>query len=223
MKKIIDLTHKITNNMPVFPGDPKVEIDNAIFGDKSAYNVSIVKMGSHTGTHIDAPSHLTFLNNGLQSISLSKLIGIAEVIDLGNIKPDSIIEVSQIIPHIDRIKPNGKIILKTNWSRYWNTPDYFLSYPSISIESAELFADRDIDMLAIEQPSTHQILHEQIHSILLSKGIIILENLANTSEINADTVYLTVLPLNIENIDGSPVRAVAVVYPESVMEQLEQA
>src|SRR6185503_17457539 len=86
---IHDVSVPITNTTPVWPSDPQVSLTPQahLSRDKShTVRLTNIQMGSHTGTHIDAPWH--FVDNGrqLNQIPLETLVGKATVFELPNIR-----------------------------------------------------------------------------------------------------------------------------------------
>ncbi len=210
MARIIDLTHVVTNAMPVFPGDPEVIIRPSALGAEKQYLVSKVTIGTHTGTHVDAPRHLMPQGISVDQLDIGSLIGWAQVLDLPRKSECSEIGVSDLRAFEKQIGEGSRLLLCTGWGKYFGQPRYFTDFPGISEEAAEWLASRRIGLLGIEQPSTHPVKHRQTHEILLSRGVVLVESLANLQELTMNRVYLIVLPLKLLGADGAPARVVAI-------------
>jgi len=79
--RYIDITRPIRQRMRTYPGDPRVRIDRVSDTRRGdAANVSLIRIGSHTGTHVDAGRHLGGLRGSVESLPLSALIGPARVV-----------------------------------------------------------------------------------------------------------------------------------------------
>lgn len=83
-------------------------------------------------------------------------------------------------------------------------------FPGLTVGAAQWLAERQIALLGLEQPSTHPTDYIKTHRALLGAGVVLVESLVNLHLIDRDEFWLAVLPLNLAGLDGSPVRAVAV-------------
>jgi len=205
--KIYDLSVNIYSNMLKWPSDPEIEIRPFLSIKNGApANLSILNMGSHTGTHIDAPYHFNLNGKTVDKLSLYDLIGEAIVVE---IKSD-VISVNEL-KNID-LKKYKRILFKTKNSMFQTNkfnPDYtYLDFPA----AKELLKNNvklvGIDYLSIEKfdSKTHNV-----HKILTQNNIIILETL-NLSKINPGEYFLVALPLKIKNCDGAPARVVLIKF-----------
>lgn len=210
MKRIIDLTHTISDGMPVFPGDPGVEFVRTAYIHEGGYNVTRIAMGTHTGTHVDVPHHVLHDDRGVDSIALDAIVGWAEVLDLGEVAPGSEITSADLDRFAGRVPDGGRVLLRTGWSKRWGAPEFYTEFPGISEGAAAWLIARKVKLFGIEQPSVHTKLHREVHKALLSTGIVLVETLANLHEITAERVYLAALPMKLAGLDGAPMRVVAI-------------
>jgi len=206
---ILDVSLGIGPDMLTWPGDPPVEIDPAkrlAKGDPA--NVSELRLGTHTGTHVDPPFH--FIDGGptADALDLDVLVGPAVVADLRHAGPS-------ITPaDLDALNlPAGttRVLFRTPNSELWTSktvrfPD---SYTALTPESARWCVDRGIrlvgtDFLSIEQRGAPG---HPTHVALLKAGAIILEGL-DLSRIDPGAYELFVLPLKVLDGDGAPARAI---------------
>lgn len=209
--KVIDLTHNICAEMPVYPDTEQPIIQKVKTFQMDGYRESKLMMSSHTGTHIDAPAHM--LSNGkyLNSLDISYFIGNATIIDLSkeNIR---LINVDRLKSFVDKIKNVEFLIIRTGWSKYFGNEKYFEDFPSLSEESAKWLAEFKLKGIGIDAISIDDMKSTTFsnHNILMKNNIIIIENLTNLHSIDEEYFTLSILPLKYENADGSPVRAVAI-------------
>jgi len=210
MKRIIDLTYPITESMPVFPGDPGVEFARVAAIHEGGYNVTRISLGTHAGTHVDAPSHVLLDDRGVDSIPLDSLVGWAEVLDLGDLAPGSEIISADLDGFAARVTDGARLLLKTGWGKRWGTPEFYTDFPGISEGGAAWLIARKVKLLGIEQPSVHTKRHREVHKALLSSGMVVLETVANLHEITSDRVYLAALPIKLAGLDGAPMRVIAI-------------
>lgn len=209
MNKIIDLSYDITHQMKVFPGDPAVGVLRH-HNYQNGYFVSQLIIGTHAGTHVDAPVHKIKGAMAIDEISIDKFFGRAYVMDLSGLKPLDEITSKHLEKHRDMIKGIRAVILKTNWGQHSGREDYYSDFPGISEEAVEWFCSQGIDLIGLETPSVHAVKHQEIHTLLLEKGIGIVENLAHVNEIKSNYVQFFAVPLKLAGLDGSPVRAFAI-------------
>lgn len=209
--KITDLTQIISPNMPVFPGDEKPFLKRKAILEKDGFREMEISLSTHTGTHIDAPAHI--LENGpfLDNMNVGHFIGKAVIIDFSKMD-ETLIETDFLKSHEERIKTVDFVVIKTGWSRYWGEESYYSGFPSLSEEAAEWLAEFNLKGVGIDAISIDDIESTtlRVHKKLLSKNIIIIENMTNLDSVCEDEFLLSVMPLKVENADGSPVRAVSI-------------
>lgn len=208
--KIIDLSYPINHAMPVFPGDPPVEFSPAASVQESGYSVTRVCVGTHVGTHVDAPRHRLPDGPAVDSLPLERLVGRAEVLDLGKLPPRAEITAETLAPFVDRVRRGCRLLIKTSWGRRWPSPEFFTNFPGILPDAAWWLIDRKVALLGIEQPSVHAKLHQEVHTTLLSAGVILIETMANFHQLTRQRVRLIALPMKLAGLDGAPVRAIAI-------------
>lgn len=209
--KIIDLTHTMHGDMPVFPGTEKPIFLPANTIEKDGFKETKFSMYSHTGTHIDAPSHMLEGSNFLDELDISHFIGRAAILDFSNIKNKEITK-EDLLKYEKRLKDLDFVLLMTGWSKYWNSDKYFEDFPFLSEEAVDWLIGFNIkgigiDAISIDDMKTTTF---SIHYKLFENNMIVIENLTNLESINNEESFIfSCLPLKYENADGSPVRAVA--------------
>lgn len=208
--KIYDITLPVKNGMLVWPGDPRVSIEAKTTVEKHGVKLSWLSFSSHTGTHVDAPSH--FLDPSadagidLDKVPLEKFIGPGLVVDLTSVRGREIVptDFSSI-----RVKKGDRILFKTGNYKLLKQREFPKEYVSLSLEGAEFLARKQIvlvgtDFLGIEKKGNPG---HPVHKTLLSAGIVIVEGL-DLSKVPAGEYQLYCLPLNVVGVDGAPARVV---------------
>ena len=199
--KYIDLTHRIENNMPVYPGTADLEMIPANSIEKDGFREKVITFCSHTGTHMDAPSHMLEQGNNLDDYDCSKFIGKALLIDIE--------EEKNFSNYFDQLKEVDFVIFKTGWSKYWGSMKYFEDYPCIGMETIDYLVGFDLKGIGFDAISIDPIDSKfENHYIVFENDMIIIENLTNLEQINQEIFELMVLPLKISTADGSPIRAI---------------
>jgi kynurenine formamidase len=213
--KIIDLTLTISNRIPTFPGSPQ---PNFIPWEKikdDGYNLELLFLSSHTGTHLDAPYH--FLEKGakIHEISLKKLVSNAVLIKSRKKSNESVTktDIQKFEKKHGKIASFSSVIFYTGWQRNLQKKYYFTKNPGLSVSAAKYLASKKISLVGIDSPSIDLGTDSKfsVHQIFAKKGILIVENLANLEKIKSSKFHLVVLPLKLKNATGSPVRAIAFV------------
>jgi arylformamidase len=210
-RHVIDLSHTIRPDMPVFPGDEPPVLTTLAVIEEDGFTEKRLTLGSHTGTHIDAPAHILEHAATLDRMPIERFLGPGAVLDLTGMKKPQI-DVSSLKPHERLFKNSEFILLRTGWSRSWGQGDYFRGYPVLSLEAAlwiRSFGLKGvgIDALSVDDPDSTDL---PIHKILLERSLII-ENLANLEHLPQTGFIFTCFPLKLEDADASPVRAVAII------------
>jgi|TARA_B100001105_G_scaffold53146_1_gene40247 kynurenine formamidase len=212
--KILDLTLTVSDKIPTFPGSPQPTFIPWENIKDDGYNLELLFLSSHTGTHLDAPYH--FIENGtkIHEISPNRLIRDAVLIKSRK-------KSGQAITKTDILKfekmhekiPNGStVIFWTGWQKMLHDDSYFIKNPGLSTTAAKYLVSKKTNLVGIDSPSIDFQASKQfsVHHLFSKNGILILENLANLEKIKSWKFQLVVLPLKLKNATGSPVRAVAV-------------
>lgn len=202
----IDISIALRTGMVRWPGDPPVRIERirAIEGRYHA-NVSAITMGSHTGTHMDAPVHFLPRACGVDQLPFSAVIGRARVIEIKDLE---VIHPQEL--RLNRVRRGERILLKTrNSSRARRTSSFLRDFVALSREAAEFLAERRVQTLGIDYLSAGRFERDgaETHRALLAAGIWIIEGL-DLSRVKPGPYELICLPLRIEGGDGAPARAI---------------
>ena len=207
--KVIDLSHSINSKMSTYTKDERFESYDIASIEKDGYNEKLLKLCTHTGTHIDAPSHMINKGKTIDEFNISDFIGIAIIIDVSNMKK---INVEDLISYKDKINNCDFVILKTGWDKYWGTNSYLQGFPTLTEEAARWLSSFNIRGIGTDTISIDAFdsIDFEVHNTILSRGIIIIENITNLDNVKEQEFTLVATPLKIENGDASPVRAVAI-------------
>ena len=213
--KVIDLTLTISNKIPTFPGSPQPNFIPWENMKEDGYNLEVLFLSSHTGTHMDAPHH--FLEKGakIHEISLEKLVSEATLIQSRKSSGQSITktDIQKFEKKQGKIEDFSSVVFQTGWQRNLQKKYYFTKNPGLSISAAKYLASKKISLVGIDSPSIDVGTDSKfsVHQIFAKKGMLIVENLTNLDKIKSSKFHLVVLPLKLKNATGSPVRAIAFV------------
>ena len=239
MVKIVDLTHTLKSNIHTYPGDPKFSAKPAIqFPTGDGVRVHALRLGTHTGTHIDAPYHFYKQGRKIDEIPLEWLVGRPVVIDISSfvLRRDRFrIEWEHLAQYEEEIREAGQgdkiLLIRTGYDAWFDSPDSqtYLLHPYFTGEVAAKLVEHGIRILGLDALSPDRTCLEPIwgedterygddpwalHHTILGSGGLIVENLSNLQEIMKETPgkewIVHFIPLKLGGLDGSPVRAYAI-------------
>jgi arylformamidase len=207
-RTILDISRPIYTGMPIYPRNPPVEIAPAkriARGDSS--NVSLLTLGSHTGTHVDAPLHMDDAGVAIDEVPLDAMIGPAVVIDLAD-------DVRAIgAAHLaDRIGRHTRILLRSrNSARFAAAGVFEEDFTFLAPDGASLLVERGVKLVGVDALSVEQYHagHHRAHDTLLRAGVAVVEGLA-LENVAPGEYHLVCLPLRIRGCDGAPARVVLI-------------
>ncbi|MGO8998559.1 MAG: cyclase family protein [Polyangiaceae bacterium] len=217
-RRIIDLTHPIHEGMTTFPvhWHPVVEISILGRHGIEARETRKLVLGTHTGTHCDAPRHFVPGGATIDQVAPETLVGDAYVCDFSSATPMQAIDAADL----SRQLPEGaveRVILRYDWSRHWGHLRFYADHPFLTEGAARLLLDRGVKLVAMDTPMPDSPKDGRgtpndspIHKILLGAGAVLVEYLTNLAELRRRRVELIVAPLKIEGGDGAPARCFAI-------------
>jgi arylformamidase len=207
---IYDISVPLCSTIPTYPGDPGIDISKWMtLANGDAANVSFLKFGAHTGTHVDAPAHFIEGASPVELIPLEILIGEALVVEIPS--DQMVIEKH----HIDECCRSGatRVIFKTRNSDFWNQSDpvFRSDYTYLSTAAAEKLVQHGVKLVGIDYLSIEKFQSEDFatHHALLSMSVVIVEGL-DLREVAPGRYELVCLPLRLRDGcgDGAPARAI---------------
>ncbi len=212
MQTYIDLTHKITNEISVFPGDKFPTIKEVANVKKDYHKVSSLSFSSHIGTHIDAPSHICENGKNLDELEISYFFGKAYTIDCSYLNE---ITKAELLAVEDKIIYADFLLFFTGKQYQWGKESYLKNLIVMTKKASIWLCQHQIKGIGSDSISHDKIDADAskgemyVHNDFLSREKILIENLNNLDKIVGKFVNFVCLPLYYENSDGSPARAVA--------------
>ncbi|MCG7853699.1 MAG: cyclase family protein, partial [Methanosarcinaceae archaeon] len=211
--KVIDISVGISTDTPVYPGDPIPEIERIASIEKDGFAVSSISFGSHTGTHIDAPSHAIKDGRTIDQVPLDNLVGRAVVLDLA--AKDEAISGNDLNAAYKRFG-NGAcsniLLVRTRDSREGK----YTSFSTLSNRkgyldesAAEWIMDNGFNVVGIDSQSVDAQSRMTVHRLLLENGVLIVECL-DMHVVEEGVYFFACMPLKIVGCDGSPTRAILI-------------
>lgn len=206
--KIYDVTIPLSENIPVFPGDPKVKIEKfSSLENGDSANVSQIFCCTHAATHVDAPSHFIEGGKKIDEIDLNKLIGDCYVMELD--KNVTVITAE----HVENLDNVERLLFKTRNSEFWNETEQVFreDFTYIEPKAARILVEKGIKLVGIDYLSVDKFgsVDFPTHKILLENEVVILEGL-DLREVSAGDYEIICLPLKIQGGtgDGAPARTI---------------
>jgi kynurenine formamidase len=216
--KIIDLSLPIEEGMMTFPSHWHPVVEITILGRHGIEGRETRKLvlGTHIGTHADAPRHFVPGGSTVDEIPLDVLIGPATVLDFSHCRPLQEIDVADIESKLGAGVPQ-RLILRTGWSDYFGEMKFYKQYPFLSEKAAIWLVQKGVRLIAMDTPSPDNPAHSRDtpndspnHKALLGAGVVLVEYLANLKALTRSEVELVVMPLKLKGCDGSPARCAAI-------------
>ena len=214
--RLVDLSHRVDENTQVFPGDPRPHFEPATTIEEDGVNVLSLHIGSHSGTHVDAPYHFVKAGARIDEMDPALFIGPAVIMEARGKEPRERITVEDLRPYEDQLSGGVIAVVWTGWDEYYGTPRYY-DHPFLDRQAAQLILDSGVKTVAIDALNVDETVLEgphpegyPVHDLICGAGGIIAENLTNLRDVDFPDPLLSLLPIKLAGSDGSPVRAVAI-------------
>ncbi len=205
---IIDISVPIAAGSVVYPGNPEIRIEaHSDMGRGDSSNVSRIGLGSHTGTHVDAPRHFFQTGITVDRLPLDALVGPATVIAF----EDPVMQVTADDLRRHRLDGVKRLLLRTRNSGFVTDREFHRDFTYLAPDGAEHLAGLGVELVGVDYYSIEQFRsgHHRTHRILLERGIVIVEGL-DLSAVAPGRYELACLPLRLVGLDGAPARAILV-------------
>lgn len=217
--KIVDLTLTLDDTCMTCgtPWHEHVKLEQLGKLEIVGRNTTSIHMGSHSGTHMDAPAH--FFNGmfGIDQIDLGQACGDVSIINFTNKTKQSVVELCDV----ESITVTARMLFVFGWFQHWKTDSYYDDFPYFSQKAVHYLIDNGMKVMALDTPSPDSVndignMEDSVnHKLLLKNEVILIEYLTNTDKLLNDKAYtLIALPLKLKGADGSPARVIAIEHME---------
>ncbi len=203
----IDATMAIHPGMPVWPGQPPVEVSLLVSLDEpNTCDVSVLRTSVHTGTHMDAFSHFLVGGDDIAAMPADRGLGPVRVVSVRG-EPHVCADDIERIDADRRIEPGDRLIFKTrNSDRDWGTEPFDEGYAAIAPDAAGYLADRGVAFVGVDYLSVAPFDDAaSTHHILLQAGVCVVEGI-RLQHVEPGDHEMIALPLKIEGSDAAPTR-----------------
>lgn len=210
--RVIDLTHTIKENMPVYPGTDPPKLIPANSYEQDGFKEILLQMYTHTGTHMDPPAHIFEGRTTLDEFPPEQFIGKALVVDCHELQEGEMISMEHIRKAGENVKKADFLLFYLGWDKRWGTDAYFGDYPCIDDEVLDFILSGNykgigFDVIGIDPIADMNLTRHK--KLFRDCDIVNIENLKNLDLCGSELFWFSCFPLKIENSDGSPIRAVA--------------
>lgn len=210
--KVIDLTHAICADMPVYPGTDTPKLTPANSYERDRFKETLIQMYSHTGTHIDPPAHLYAGRTTLDEFLAGQFIGKALVIDCRALREGEAITLDLVKKYGQKAQTAEFLLFNLGWDKRWGTEAYFGDYPCIDDELLNYiirgsYKGIGFDVIGLDPIADGNLTRHK--KLFASRDIINIENLTNLELCGDELFWFGCFPLKIAHSDGAPARALA--------------
>ena len=212
---MVDLSRPVDDRTQVYPGDPHVRLERAATLETDGVNVLGVHIGSHSGTHVDAPYHFVEDGQRIDAMDPGLFVGPAVVMDVRGKGPRDRITVEDLQPYEGLLREGVVAVVCTGWEDHYGGSAYY-DHPFLDGRAAQLIVDAGVKAVAIDALNIDETVIEgaapegyPAHHAILGTGGVIAENLTNLAALGFPDPIISLLPIKLAGSDGAPVRAVA--------------
>lgn len=203
LERLIDLSHVIEDDMPVYPGDIRTSLSQTKYLSVDNHNNYRLDICMHSGTHIDSPMHMKESSEYISEAPLESFIATGCVLDVRN---QPLITMNAEYERL--ITDNSIVLLYTGWDKFYGTAEYYQEHPVVDIDLCRFLQRKNIKMLGMDMPSPDKYPYE-IHRFLFENRIYIVENLTNLDKLlGVECFEVMAFPLKIK-ADSSIARVLA--------------
>lgn len=217
MTKIVDLTHPIKEGMLRYDRPWHVDVCVEQLAEIPVQGRATRKLvlGSHTGTHVDAPAHFVSEGGTIEDLDLGALLGPAVLLNFTSLPPLTEITRAMLADALDGVVPE-RLVLRYDWDRFWGDESFYKGHPYLSEEAAQWLVDGGIRLLGMDTAMPDNPEPDEgspdspIHKIILGNRVVLLEYLCNLDQLTSPEITIIALPLKVVGSDGAPTRCVAI-------------
>lgn len=217
MKKLHDLSHVIEDGMITYKGLPAPVIcdylsrerSRSFYEEGTEFQIGRIDMVANTGTYIDCPFHRYADGEDLSEVELARFANLEAIV----VSADHRSNLEITPEHFSGLELRGKaVLINTGWSEYWRTDKYFENHPFLTAKGAEFLAEQEVRLVGIDSHNIDDTRTKArpAHSVLLRKGILIVEHLCNLAGLPDARLLFNAVPPKFRGVGTFPVRAYAV-------------
>ena len=211
--RILDLTHTIAENMPVYPGTESPTLTQSNSYEKDGFRETLLAISSHTGTHVDPPAHLFADRTTLDALPIEQFAGRALAVNCTHLAEGEDITMAELAQAgMEKAEAADFLLFHLGWDKRWGTDSYFGDYPCIDDAVIDFILRTDkkgigFDVIGVDPIADADLPRHK--KLFREHDLINIENLCNLDQCGNDLFWFFALPLKWKDADGAPLRAVA--------------
>jgi kynurenine formamidase len=215
VERIVDLSIVLDEDTQVYPGDPRPNLSVATTIEGQGFNLLELRLGSQSGTHVDAPYHFIARGPVLEDTDLGLFAGPGVIVDVTGHAPRQPITRQDLAPHEDRLAPGVVVALHTGWSDRFLGTDRYHDHPYLDPQACDQLLELGVRTVVIDAMNVDETVRGgtasfPCHMAFLGAGGVFAENLTNICAVDFDNPLLCLFPIRLGgDADGAPCRAVA--------------
>ena len=204
MARVYDVTVPLTPGMPTYPGDPAFELEVVRTIAEHRYGLSRITLGTHTGTHVDAPAHFVVGGATVDTLPVEILLGKARVVELPSRERVDRADLEAL-----DLRDDLRVLLKTRMSGQILKTAYQEDHVYVTVDAARYLAQAGIKLVGFDYLSIDRFGSADFpaHQILLGAGVVVVEGL-DLSEVEPGEYDMDCLPLRLDGGEAAPARVV---------------
>ncbi|MDB3936487.1 cyclase family protein [Granulosicoccus sp.] len=215
MKTLIDLSHTIEDGLITYKGLPAPIICDFLsreeskkhYADGTTFQIGKIEMCSNTGTYLDSPFHRYEEGKDISELDLESLASLEGVKITINADETAISESC-----FKNADVQGKaVLIQTNWSKHWNTEQYYENHPYLTERAADILRDNGAVLVGIDTYNIDDVSGNErpVHSTLLGAEVLIVEHMCNLNSVPDTGFRFYAIPVKVKGFGTFPVRAFA--------------
>ena len=215
VRKLIDLSHTVEDGLVTYKGLPAPiicdylsrEDSKQIYAEGTTFQIGKIEMCSNTGTYLDSPFHRYENGKDLSELTLES---VASLDAIKIVVPETVTTINR--EYFKNVHVSGKaVLIQTNWSRHWNTEQYYEGHPYLTEDAAQYLKDNGALLVGIDTYNIDDVRGRErpVHSVLLGSDILIVEHMSNLELTPRDNLKFYAVPVKVKGFGTFPVRAFA--------------
>ena len=210
--RFIDLTHTITEDIPMFPGVDQPTIQQYASVDVDGFREAMITVDSHTGTHMDPPAHAVTGGTTLDQLPASQFVGRAIVVDCRDIPEGGLIACERLERYGSLADEADFLLFDLGWASRWGSEAYFGDLPLMDDALIDRIVAGHWKGIGFDLPSIDRVDDANMtkHRRLFSgRDLVNVENLCHLDECPDGLFWVALMPIKVAGSDGAPIRAIA--------------
>ena len=154
--RIVDLTHPMSDDMPMLAGMARPSFRDIALMERDGYRMSEYQLLNHSGTHVDAPSHLAADGETLDEIDLTRLVCDAVTIDVSAREP-GLLPLAELEPQLGDVRAGDLVFLHSGNAARYGTEAYWTGWSYPDADATRALVELGISGIGFDGPSADPV------------------------------------------------------------------